>query len=161
MAFSRRSFDSKKYFIQNLVKTFGNLPLKDFSSRLVEQYQTENLQSKKPATINRQIACLKHMFTKAGEWEMAGEEALKKVRKVKQILENNKRLKFLSSEECQALIEACDSHLRPINRLNTGMRKGEILNLRWDQVDLKHGFILLEVTKNGERREIPINETLR
>jgi integrase len=41
------------------------------------------------------------------------------------------------------------------------MRKGEILNLRWDQVDLKHGFILLEVTKNGERREIPINETLR
>ena len=92
-----------------------------------------------------------------------GEEALKKVRKVKQIPENNKRLRFLSSEECQALIEACDSHLRPIviTALNTGMRKGEILDLRWDQVDLKHGFILLEVTKNGERREISINETLR
>ena len=61
------------------------------------------------------------------------------------------------------MIEACDPHLRPIviTALNTGMRKGEILNLRWDQVDLKHGFILLEVTKNGERREIPINETLR
>ena len=71
-----------------------------------------------------------------------GEEALKKVRKVKQIPENNKRLRFLSSEECQALIEACDSHLRPIviTALNTGMRKGEILDLRWDQVDLKHGF---------------------
>ena len=40
------------------------------------------------------------------------------------------------------------------------MRKAEILNLKWDQVDLKHGFILLDITKNGERREIPINETL-
>jgi integrase len=41
------------------------------------------------------------------------------------------------------------------------MRKGEILTLRWDLVDLSHGFILLEITKNGERREIPINSTLR
>ena len=41
------------------------------------------------------------------------------------------------------------------------MRKGEILNLNWDNVDLKHGFILLSQTKNGERREIPINGTLR
>jgi integrase len=44
---------------------------------------------------------------------------------------------------------------------NTGMRRGEILGLTWDQVDLKHGFILLEVTKNGERKEIPINGMLR
>jgi len=41
------------------------------------------------------------------------------------------------------------------------MRKGNILNLKWEQVDLKHGFILLDVTKNGERHEIPINNTLR
>lgn len=159
----QRSFDSKKYFIQELVKTFGNLPLKDFSNRIIEQYQTERLQSKRPATINRHIACLKHMFTKAVEWELVGEETLKKIRKVKLIPENNKRLRFLPSEECQALIKACDPHLRPIviTALNTGMRRGEILKLRWDQVDLKHGFILLEVTKNGERREIPINETLR
>lgn len=45
--------------------------------------------------------------------------------------------------------------------LNTGMRKGEILSLKWDNVDLRHGFILLDRTKNGERREIPINETLK
>jgi integrase len=41
------------------------------------------------------------------------------------------------------------------------MRKGEILNLQWDNVDLRHGFILLNRTKNGERKEIPINATLR
>lgn len=41
------------------------------------------------------------------------------------------------------------------------MRRGEILSLKWENVDLKHGFILLDKTKNGERREIPINDTLR
>jgi integrase len=41
------------------------------------------------------------------------------------------------------------------------MRRGEVLGLKWDQVDLKYGFILLDITKNGERREIPINSTLR
>ncbi len=45
--------------------------------------------------------------------------------------------------------------------MNTGMRKTEILTLTWDNVDLKHGFILLNITKNDERREIPINKTLR
>ncbi|SPQ01566.1 Site specific recombinase (fragment) [Candidatus Sulfobium mesophilum] len=45
--------------------------------------------------------------------------------------------------------------------LNTGCRKGEILNLRRHNVDLKHGFILLDKTKNGDRREIPINDTVR
>jgi integrase len=41
------------------------------------------------------------------------------------------------------------------------MRLGEILGLRWEQVDLKHGFILLDKTKNNERREIPIKSPLR
>ncbi len=45
--------------------------------------------------------------------------------------------------------------------LHTGMRKSEILNLKWEQVDLRHGFILLDDTKNNSRREIPIDNTLR
>ena len=41
------------------------------------------------------------------------------------------------------------------------MRRGEILGLKWKQVDLNHGFILLDTTKNGERKEIPIDDTLQ
>ncbi|MBT6046462.1 MAG: tyrosine-type recombinase/integrase [Candidatus Scalindua sp.] len=40
------------------------------------------------------------------------------------------------------------------------MRGTEVLSLKWEQVDLMHGFILLDTSKNGERREIPINTTL-
>ncbi len=40
------------------------------------------------------------------------------------------------------------------------MRRGEILGLKWERVDLRHGFILLDITKSGKRREIPLNDTL-
>ena len=160
----QRCFKSKVYLIKQLVDTFGRLPLRRFNTMLVEQYQTERLQrGNKPATVNRLLATLKHAFTKAVEWDMVEEDTLKRIRKVKFLPENNKRLRFLSKEECQALINACDAHLKPIviTALNTGMRKSETLSLKWDNVDLKHGFILLDITKNGERREIPINDTLR
>lgn len=104
------------------------------------------------------------MFNKVVEWEMVDEDILKRIRKVKPLRDDGKRLRYLSKEECQALVNACDTHLKPIaiTALNTGMRRGEILGLKWDEhIDLKHGFILLNKTKNGERREIPINDTLR
>lgn len=160
----QRSFKSKIYLINQLTESFGSYPLRHFNSMLLEQYQTKRLEKgNKPATVNRLIAILRHMFTKAVDWDMVEDSVLKRLRKVKLLQENNSRLRFLSKEECQNLINSCDKHLKPvvITALHTGMRKGEILNLKWDQVDLKHGFIFLEITKNGERREIPINETLR
>ena len=160
----QRSYRSKRGFINQLAGAFGNLPLRRFSSMLVEQFQTERTQKgNKPATVNRLVATLKHMFSKAVEWDMVEEQTLKRIRKAKLLEENNRRLRYLSKEECQTLIDSCDKHLGPIVvcALNTGMRKGETLQLRWDTVDLRHGFILLEKTKNGERREIPINDTVR
>ena len=160
----QRGYRTKKGYVLQLAQSYGSLPLRRFSTMLIEQLQTERLQrGNKPATINRLVATLKHMFTKAVEWDMVEEETLKRVRRVKLLEENNRRLRYLSKEECQALINACDKHLKPIviTALNTGMRKTEILTLKWNQADFKHGFILLEITKNGERREIPINDTLR
>jgi integrase len=185
----QRSFPSKKIWVDQLTEKFGDTPLRQFSSRLIEQFQTERLQEgrkrkvvkkdkygrrvptvlegtprgNKPATVNRFLATMKHMFTKAVEWEMVEEEILKKVHKVKFLPENNRRLRYLSKEECQTLIDSCNPYLKSIviTALNTGMRRGEILKQTWDRVDLRHGFILLETTKNGERREIPINATVR
>ena len=108
------------------------------------------------------MSCIKHMVNKGVEWGLVKPETLSQVRKVKQLKENNKRLRFLTIEECQTLIDCCQSHLKPMVTvaIHTGMRRGEILNLKWANVDLKHEFILLDKTKNDERREIPINTTL-
>lgn len=118
------------------------------------------------------------VFTKALDWNMINEATSKQVHKVKMFKESVTRDKFLSAEELKALLDACDSnvvtitgktikqkqdHLKPIIifALNTGCRKEEILSLRWEQVDMKHGFINQTKTKNGEGRQIPINDTLR
>ena len=160
----QRSYNSKKFFISHLENKFGLLPLRRFNTMMIEQFQTEEIQNKKkPATVNRYVATLSHMFTKAVEWDMVEEETLKRIRKAKLLPENNRRLRYLSKDESQKLVKACEIHLKPIvtTALNTGMRRGEILSLKWDQVDLKNGFILLDVTKNGERREVPINATVK
>lgn len=159
-----KSAKSKGYRINAMLSHFGNLPLRRFNTLVVEQYQTGLInQELKPASVNKNISILKAMFKKAVHWNMVEEHTLKLIGRVKLLPVNNRRLRFLSHEECQALINTCKPHLKPIviTALNTGMRRGEILGLKWEQVDLRHGFILLDITKNGERREIPINQTLR
>jgi len=158
----QKSYGSKRFFIKHIVETFGHLRVRDLNARIVEQWQTKRLEHRKPATVNRITSCLRHMITQGQKWEMVDEETAKRVKSVKLLKEDNKRLRFLTLEECQRLIECCQEHLKPIVTiaLHTGMRRGEVLSLKWEQVDLKHGFILLDISKNGERREIPINTTL-
>ncbi|MDP6527748.1 MAG: site-specific integrase [Candidatus Pacebacteria bacterium] len=158
----QRSYKDKKRCIRQLVEIFGNHDVNDLNTREIEQWQSRRLKYNKPSTVNRFLATLKHMVNKGTQWGMASDSALKQIRNVKLLPENNRRLRFLSIEECQRLIECCHKDLKPIVvvALNTGMRRSEIFNLKWEQVDLRHGFILLDVTKNGERREIPINTTL-
>jgi integrase len=165
----QRSFKSKEGYIKQLDLTFGNCQLRKINTLFIEEWQTERLAFNKPATVNRHLATLKHMFTKAEEWGFTNEDVIKKIRKVKLLPENNKRLRYLSKNECRALIDACaDSsvlHLKPIviTAIHTGMRKEELLSLEWEKhVDLENNLILLgNETKSGKRREIPINRSLK
>ena len=160
--FQKSYISSKRFFVKHIVETFGNLRVRDLNARIVEQWQTMRLEHSKPATVNRITSCLRHMITQGQKWEMVDEETAKYIKSVKLLKEDNKRLRFLTLEECQRLIACCQEHLKPIVTvaLHTGMRRGEILGLKWEQVDLRHSFILLDTSKNGERREIPINTTL-
>lgn len=157
------SYSSKKYYFKSIPDWFKKLPLNRITTRDLELLQGDLLKGRKPATVNRIIAAIKHSFTKAYEWELISEETLKKIQRVKPLKGEIQRLRFLSIDECQNLIKAAEPHLKPIiiTALNTGMRKSEILNLTWNQVDFKHGFIYLERTKNNERREIPLNDTMK
>lgn len=76
------------------------------------------------------------------------------------IKENNKRDRYLERDEIQKLLTTCPPHLRKIVEcvLHTGMRKQEVLGLKWEQV--RGGFIYLRKTKTNESRQIPINNTL-
>jgi integrase len=77
--------------------------------------------------------------------------------------EQNERLRYLTEEECKRLVDCFSSTLKPIviAALNSGMRKQEILGLKWQQIDLANDYIHLEKTKSGKRRELPINDVLK
>jgi len=131
-----------------------------------------NGEPRSPATVNRYLAALSHVFTTAvREWRWADHNPLAKVSKRK---EPRGRIRFLDDRERERLLAACDEgppYLRPIVllALATGMRRGEILGLRWRDVDLggsgARGRVTLLETKNGEVRGVPIVgqalETLR
>ena len=66
-------------------------------------------------------------------------------------------------DEVQILLSNCTDYLKPIVTVavHTGMRKGELLGLKWEQVNFEQGIITLHDTKNGERRDIPMDETVK
>jgi len=156
----KRSTRNDRSIKNNLVDFFGGKFLRNITSEMVERYQAKRVKTRTKATVNRELAWLRHLFTKAIEWGKALENPVKKVKFFK---ENNSRLRYLQTEEIQALLDACFAKTRPIIEaaLNTGMRKGELMNLRWSQVDMKNDFITVEKTKNEERRIIPMNATLK
>jgi integrase len=114
---------------------------------------------RKDASINREISCLHQLFRKAVEWEMIDKNPFSRGKTLR-IKENNMRTRFLTEDEIPRLLAACAPHLKNIVvcTLNTGMRRGEILNLRWDQI--KDGIIYLQETKTDDPRQIPVNNTL-
>ena len=112
------------------------------------------------ASVNRTLSSLRHMFSKAVEWDMMEKSPFINAKNLF-YKENNMRLRFLTEDEEERLLFYCIEYLQAIviTALNTGMRKGEVLSLKWTQI--RNGFIYLTKTKSREPRQTPINKTLR
>jgi len=154
---------TKLYIFNSLPDWFKKLKIKHIGLKEVEKLQSEVIKKQlKPSSVNKITGLIKHCFTKLEDWEIIPEAQLRAIRKAKN-LRTTSRLRYLTDEEIERLLQACDSHIYPIvlTALHTGMRRGEILGLKWKNIDLKNGLILLETTKNGERREIPMSETMK
>ena len=112
------------------------------------------------ATINRYLAAVGAAYKHAvKEWHWVESSP---VRNVARRAESAGRTRFLDDDERKRLLSAAKANENPdlypavLLAITTGMRKGEILSLRWPQVDLKRSLIQLIYTKNGEARTVPI-----
>jgi integrase len=100
------------------------------------------------------------MLNKAKEWGILHKE--NPCLSVKWFRKTPGKLRFLSKEKIIRLLDSCTDYLSDIVMvaLNTGMRKGEVLILRQEDVDLDLCLIHVRDSKSGESRDIPINSTL-
>jgi integrase len=157
------------YRVQLFKEFFGDRPLDSLSPDLVEAYlvhRKEKGQLSHPGrplaegTLNLDIAILKALVHRAVLNRLVDRDPIAGVKKFKA----NFRDRTLEPEEYKRLLEKCSNHLKPIVQLAylTAMRCGEILKLRWEQVDFKNRVINLEATdtKTQEKREVPLTEEL-
>jgi len=158
---NKKSFSRDEQSLGHLIPFFAGKYLYEISPQMIEDYKAKRLQEGVTgSTVNRELGCMKHIYTKAIEWGKATENPVKRVKLFK---ENNQRVRFLEKGEIKILLDVCPEFLKPIVivALNTGMRQGEILNLKWDDIDLVRGIITIRNTKNNETRFIPLNSVLR
>jgi integrase len=151
--------------LKRLKSFFGNTPLLRITPELVNEYRQERIARDQVSqqTVNRDLQELKTMFNQiisSKRWRRVLENPVSYVKLAK---ERNERVRYLEYEEIQKLLASAADHLRPIlvMALHTGMRRGEILNLRWTDIDFKNDNVHVREAKNGEGRYIPLSAELR
>ena len=146
-------------FGNNIVNTLKPVDLENYQAKRKAQGQADSY-------IDQQIAMARAMFNKAFDNELVGGDIIRVFKKVRKLLkgDTNARDRVLSSDEVNRLMEALPSHTRAIVAMGyyAGMRKGEVLNLKWSQIDMKNRIIQLKAaeTKDREARKIPICDAL-
>lgn len=161
----KKSWKTDEYYLQaNLIPYFGSRYLSQIDQGLVEKYQMKRVKDGvQVSTVNRELACMRKLFNKAIDWGYATDNPVAKVEFFSEV--GREKQRELTMEEEKRLLEASENHIRSmiITGLQTGMRKGEILNLMWEDVDLKNGVITVrsEYSKNSRSRKIIFNGILK
>ena len=162
----RRSFSSIKKCLRICVDGIGDIPVSQLTQNRLELFRKKRLteiserkgRPVKPSTVNRDVANLRAMLNKALDHSKIESNL---IGRIKQLEENNVRERVLSPEEFETLYLHCPASLKGLVLIAyyLPMRQAEIMNLTWQEIDLKTGFIRLggERTKNKTGRVIPLH----
>jgi len=149
--------------LKRLLPAFGHLTLYEITTDLVSDYRSERLKTVKPATVYQELSLMRRMFNVARrEWKWTRDNPVADLSF--SVGNRNARERWLTQEQEQLLLDCATNPawLRPllIFALHTGMRKGEILNLKWKEVNFISKIVTVLKSKNGEKRSIPMSKTL-
>jgi integrase len=159
------------------MKHFGNARMNEISPFDVEKFKMERRRGmtrrgtqRSPAAVNRELGTLSRIFSLAIE---QGSVSINPCRNVRFFREDNERTRYLTEEEETKLLSVlCDKrqHLASIVKLalQTGMRRRELLQLRWNQIDFQREVIHVvnnrdqgTRTKSGRNRQVPMTSKAR
>jgi integrase len=165
----RTQYEESKRFEKSILPKLGHLRLCDISQRHLEQWVSDKrAEGLQPGSVNRHIVSIKAMFRAAQEWEYIPRSPAARLKKLK---EPERPARFLEQDEAERLLEATANgppYLYPIVllALHTGMRRSEVLHLRWQDFDFRRGEIRIEnmedhLTKSGRIRIAPMTTAVR
>lgn len=145
--------------LKHLLPVFGPLNLSQINKGRVEAYMRQRREKVTGPTVNREVACLRKVLSYAVE---QGHLDTNPLRGVKMFQESAARQPVLTPEDELRLLKASPEWLQWIIRLAiaTGCRRGELLALQWRHVDIENGAIVIEDSKSGDSRRVPIHRDL-
>ena len=154
---SPKAYVREEGILRTHLARFNSLKLTAIRKMDIQLYVTERAAKASAASVHRELVVIKHLFNLAVEWEIV---PVSPARLIKAPKLPAGRMRYLQPTELRALLEACPAGLREIVALavSTGMRRGEILSLRFLDVDLRNHRIMLPQTKNGEGRIVYLND---
>jgi len=150
--------------LKSLVRFFGDTPITQVTVERIERFRSDRLNQPRKwgggtvsgTTVNRELALLSSIMTFAIQRGMLERNPVSRVKKSR---EEPKQV-VLCEADMNLLIKQAEPPLQDmiIMGLNTGMRRGEILNLEWKNVLLEERLIIVQRTKNNKIRRVPMND---
>jgi integrase len=137
-----------------------------FCDEGIEHYQRQRLEAVSARTVNIEVGAVKTMLNWAVEARLVQSNPLARIKPLRR--DKKKFRRALRPEEAQKLLAAARKHTPRyadvfLCALHTGLRKGELQALTWDDVDFDRGEVAVrgEVAKNHRARRIPMSAELR
>jgi integrase len=167
---NKRSSSDDEFHAKVFCCHFGNKSLSEIDQQMVEDFKVKRMKSitrygrtRQPASVNRELAILSGIFRMAVDYEEIGQNPC---RKVDSLPENNQRTRHLSFDEEDSLFAALTGEREYLRTLITvaiysGPRRGELLKLRWSNVDFDLNAINFTQTKTDKDRSVPMEPIVR
>ena len=175
---NQKGIVTKRQRIRRIIKDMGTVPiaslsqqrLREFREGLIGEFASDAERRKKEKTANRYVATLKAMIRWADDEEglEVPSVALDTLAKFKMFKESPGRIHFFYLDDAIRFLQhctpdRCDGYLRPLFllALGTGIRRGDLLKLRWEDIDVKGGLIYVggesgTETKGGQSHTVEI-----
>jgi len=156
--------DDESKFRLYLIPVFGERRMCDISGRDIQMYIASLLKTLSKATANRHLALLSRSFGLAVQWGRIIKNPCIGIAKFK---EGGGMQRFLTSDESRRVMEAAKQDQNPVAGaaimllLLTGCRREEILQARYENLDLDQGLLFLPKTKSGKPRHVILNDAAR
>lgn len=157
----------RSIYKHHLKDPFGNLKVDAIKVREIDRFKAAKLKTHAAKTVNNMLTVLRNALDVAARWER-----LESVPRIAWVKTEKPEFRFLDFDEAAALVNAAKheplAHAMVVVALNTGLRLGELLALKWDAVNLKAGRLhvreavargIVGTPKSGRSREVALNDT--